>query len=97
MNGSEEVRICLHCLVSGKVQGVFYRAAAREQAARLGVTGWARNRADGSVELLACGERDAVRQFQDWLRAGPPQARVSSVACEPADYQPLGDFLVERG
>lgn len=94
---NQGIKICLHCLIGGKVQGVFYRAAAREQATRLGVTGWVRNRADGSVELLACGEREAVRRFQDWLRVGPPQAQVSNVACESADYQDLDNFYVDRG
>jgi DnaA-homolog protein len=67
------------CQVSGNVQGVWYRATAQRRAAALGVTGHARNLADGSVEVLACGLQGAVREFIGWLWVGPPQARVASV------------------
>jgi len=85
-------RVCYRCLVGGRVQGVFFRASAREQAVRLGVTGYARNLPDGQVEVLVCGEPQAVSQLKDWLRVGPPQASVTVVACEPLDYRPLPDF-----
>ncbi len=73
------------CYVSGRVQGVCFRAATQEQAERLGVTGYARNLADGRVEVLACGPPAAVAQLREWLHEGPPAARVEAVACEPAD------------
>lgn len=79
--------VCYRCLVGGRVQGVFFRSSAREQAMRLGVSGYARNLPDGRVEILACGEVDAVKQLRDWLREGPPAAQVTGVACEPLDYQ----------
>lgn len=79
--------ICRRCLVSGRVQGVFYRATARDQAEHMGVTGWARNLADGRVEVLACGDPAAVDRFCDWLREGPPAARVTDVDCEPVPVQ----------
>ena len=63
-------------LVSGKVQGVCFRAATREQAARLGVQGFARNLPDGSVEVVALGSDDALQQLECWLRSGPPLAEV---------------------
>jgi acylphosphatase len=84
--------VCFRCLVAGRVQGVFFRASARERALRLGVTGYARNLPDGSVEVLACGEVEAVASMRAWLRVGPPQARVTSVACEPVGFQELGVF-----
>ena len=87
-----EHRVCYRCVVGGRVQGVFFRSAAREQAMRLGVTGYARNLPDGRVEVLACGEAQAVAQLRDWLRTGPPRASVSGVACEPLDYQPMTGF-----
>lgn len=90
-----EHRVCYRCLVGGRVQGVFFRASTREQAVRLGVTGYARNRPDGQVEVLVCGEPQAVSQLKDWLRVGPPQAAVTVVACEPLDYRPLHDFAVD--
>lgn len=87
-----EHRVCYRCLVGGRVQGVFFRSATREQAVRLGVTGYARNLPDGRVEVLACGEVQAVAQLRDWLRTGPPQASVSGVACEPLGYQSFAGF-----
>ncbi len=90
--GTAEHRVCYRCLVGGRVQGVFFRAAAREQAMRLGVTGYARNLPDGRVEVLACGEPHAVAQLRDWLRTGPPQASVTGIACEPLDYRPMTGF-----
>lgn len=88
-------RVCYRCLVGGRVQGVFFRASTREQAVRLGVTGFARNLPDGQVEVLACGEPQAVNQLKEWLRVGPPQASVTVVACEALDYRPLHDFSVD--
>jgi acylphosphatase len=64
------------------VQGVFFRASARERARDLGVTGYARNLPDGRVEVLACGEEGAVSQLCDWLWHGPPASRVDSVSIE---------------
>lgn len=66
-------------LVSGKVQGVFFRASARNEALRLGLQGHARNLADGSVEVVASGDDMAMDQFEQWLRQGPPAARVDEV------------------
>src|SRR3546814_8461279 len=71
-------------LVSGKVQGVFFRASTREQAQRLGLRGNARNLSDGRVEVLAAGEPDAIDALADWLKRGPPQARVEAVEREAA-------------
>jgi acylphosphatase len=82
-----EKHICFRCVVAGRVQGVFFRASAREQAQRLGLTGYARNLPDGRLEILACGEPAAVAQLREWLRTGPSMAEVTGVACEPAPYQ----------
>jgi acylphosphatase len=71
--------VCKRCIVSGRVQGVFYRASAAVEARRLGVTGHAKNLADGRVEVLACGEERAVQELIDWLWMGPPSAEVESV------------------
>lgn len=65
--------------VRGVVQGVGFRFAARAQAQRLGLNGWVRNEADGSVEVAAQGPADAVSDFVDWLRVGPDFAEVASV------------------
>jgi acylphosphatase len=66
-------------LVSGRVQGVFYRASARQQALRLGLTGHARNLSDGRVEVLAYGEAAALEALERWLWQGPPAAKVTDV------------------
>ncbi|MCB1866017.1 MAG: acylphosphatase [Chromatiales bacterium] len=78
-------RICRCCLVSGRVQGVFYRASTRREALRLGVSGHARNLPDGRVEVLACGTADAVDALCEWLWTGPPHARADQVVCRPVD------------
>ena len=62
-------------LVSGQVQGVFFRASTRFEAQRLGLGGYARNLADGRVEVLAAGTPQAVEQLARWLQHGPPHAR----------------------
>jgi len=73
---------CRRYRVSGRVQGVFFRASAREQARALGLSGWVRNLADGSVEAVASGTPEALAAFANWLAEGPPRARVSAVSSE---------------
>jgi acylphosphatase len=92
---STEKRVCFRCVVAGRVQGVFFRAATREQAVRLGVGGYARNLPDGQVEVLACGDYQAVTQIREWLREGPPMAQVKGIACEPVEYRAISDFATD--
>ncbi|NDY41827.1 acylphosphatase [Dissulfurirhabdus thermomarina] len=68
--------IRIHAWVSGRVQGVFFRASTRDEARRLGLSGWVRNLPDGRVELVAEGPEAAVRALEAWCRQGPPYARV---------------------
>lgn len=70
---------CMRFVVSGRVQGVFFRASTRARAQALGLTGHALNREDGSVEVLACGEPKALEALREWLHQGPPAARVTGV------------------
>ena len=70
-------------LVSGKVQGVWFRASAREQALALQLRGFARNLPDGGVEVVAIGELAALDQMEAWLRCGPALAQVSEVERQP--------------
>jgi len=88
------MNVCRRCLVSGRVQGVFYRASARAKANALGVSGWARNLPDGRVEVVACGEERAVAAFCEWLWEGPPAARVDDVACSAMEWQEFAGFSV---
>ncbi len=78
-------------VVSGRVQGVGFRAAAQRQASLLGVAGWVRNLSDGSVEMHAEGDNDKVNEFLAWCRIGPSTARVDDMTMEDAfSESPLG-------
>lgn len=81
-------------LVSGRVQGVFFRASARVEAQRLGLRGHARNLPDGRVEVLAAGEPHAVDCLAQWLEDGPPQARVDAVVREDIVPTSVADGFV---
>ncbi len=72
-------RVAARFLVSGRVQGVFFRASTRERALALGLDGSARNLPDGRVEVIACGSAAALDRLADWLREGPPTASVTEV------------------
>ncbi len=71
--------ICKKCVVAGRVQGVFYRATAARRAHELAIRGYARNLPDGRVEVLACGEAQAVESFVSWLWTGSSASKVTSV------------------
>jgi acylphosphatase len=72
----------IRCLVAGRVQGVYYRAATADRANRLAVRGWAKNLPDGRVEVVAGGPMPALAELTAWLWEGPPAARVESVHVE---------------
>ena len=74
--------VCVRCVVSGRVQGVWFRGSTRDKARSLGIRGYANNRPDGRVEVLACGDQAAVDRLRAWLWQGPPQAYVTEVRCE---------------
>jgi acylphosphatase len=80
-------------IVSGRVQGVFFRASCRRPAERAGVSGWARNRADGAVEAVFEGDEEAVGRLVAWCRSGPPSARVDEVTV--VDEPPSGAVSFE--
>jgi acylphosphatase len=91
-NGQRAIR----CVVAGRVQGVYYRAAAADRATGLELRGWVRNLADGRVEAVAAGSIEALTEFAAWLWQGPPAARVDSVLVEDwTDDVPDG-FNVRR-
>lgn len=76
---SREIR---RLVITGRVQGVWFRGGMAAEAGRLGVTGWVRNRADGSVEAMVAGSAEQVAAMLDWARRGPPNAAVEQVAVE---------------
>jgi acylphosphatase len=80
-------------LVSGLVQGVFFRASTQARARGLGVTGYARNLADGRVEVIATGSPEALAELGRWLHEGPPGARVEAVAREDVAEQDHSGFI----
>lgn len=82
-------------LLRGRVQGVWFRASTRDEAARLGLHGYASNLADGRVEVLAVGDADAIEQLANWLQQGPPLAQVEAVErCDAGDCTDILDFQV---
>ena len=83
---------CRHFLVSGRVQGVFYRASTEATALRLGLTGWVRNLVDGRVEVFACGDEEKLKELEQWLWQGPTRARVIQVVTQAAAAQTFSDF-----
>lgn len=80
-----------HVVISGRVQGVFFRAYARDQAQGLKLHGWVQNRHDGKVELMLEGEDAAVREMIAWCHKGPVHACVQDVSVEWENY--LGEFM----
>lgn len=74
-----------HLRIVGMVQGVGYRASFEAKARELGLTGWVRNRLDGSVEAMVCGDAQALDKIVDWARRGPPAARVRDVSATDVD------------
>jgi acylphosphatase len=86
----------LKCVVTGRVQGVFYRASTAERAEDLGLDGWVRNRSDGRVELVIQGAADAVEVMVAWLWQGPQAAEVNAVELQEWEGEVEPGFRVVR-
>ncbi len=82
--------------ITGRVQGVWYRAWTRETALELGLTGWVRNRLDGSVEALVCGEETTVQQMIEKCRCGPSAARVDDIVITSSSEDAPACFRQEQ-
>ena len=89
--------VARHIRITGHVQGVFFRQWTADTANRLGVSGWVRNRPDGSVEVHASGEPDAVEALIAELRHGPPMAEVADVGVEEAEAAADTGFRMRPG
>lgn len=92
---SKKAKVCRHFIVSGKVQGVFYRANTQIQAQQLGLTGWVKNLNDKRVEVFACGDYESVGQLYRWLKHGPPAADVQQVTIKNLPYQAHCGFTIQ--
>lgn len=74
--------VCMRCYISGKVQGVWFRASAKDEADKLEISGWARNLTDGRVEVFACGDENQLELFYSWLKNGPQLAQIKEYTRE---------------
>ena len=89
-------RIRAHVFVSGRVQGVYYRATTRDTARERGVDGWVRNLDDGRVEAVFEGTEAAVESMIEWCHTGSPKARVDDVSAEYGDPDGVEGFDIKR-
>jgi len=91
------MNIRIHVLVSGKVQGVFFRSSTKDKAEEMGLSGWVRNLADGRVEAVFEGEKENVDKIVGWCRKGPEYARVTGIEIIVEEYQgEFKGFLLRR-
>ena len=86
----------VHLIIKGKVQGVFYRATAKDVADELGIKGWVKNTDDDDVEAMATGTEEVVQKFIDWCKVGPRKAAVEDVIVTRKEEKPFQDFKVIR-
>jgi acylphosphatase len=86
----------IHAQVSGRVQGVGFRYSCCTEARRLGLSGWVRNEWNGGVEVWAEGEAEKLERLVQWLRRGPPGARVDSVDCTRRPRAGCQGFSIEH-
>ena len=82
--------------IKGKVQGVFYRATAKDIADELGIKGWVRNLPDRNVEITATATEEILQKFIDWCKQGPPKARVDDVIIEELSTAEFNGFRIIR-
>jgi len=93
----DESKIRIHIFVFGRVQGVFFRSETRKKAKNLGLRGWARNLANGCLEVVVEGEKNATEQMLEWLKKGPPLAKVERVEARIEEFQAeFNDFEIRR-
>ena len=87
----------VHLLVKGKVQGVFYRATAKDVADELQITGWVRNTDEGHVEIIATGTTEQLEKFINWCKIGPPRSVVTEVITDMRASENFEKFKIRRG
>lgn len=87
----------IHLTIKGRVQGVYYRASAKEAAEQLNISGWVKNTVEGHVEIAAAGDDEAIDRFIDWCKQGPVRAIVKEVVVTPIGDEAFSGFEVIRG
>jgi len=86
----------IHLLITGKVQGVFYRATAKKIANQLNIKGWIKNTKDGNVEATATGNEEQLKEFINWCKQGPENAKVEEVIVEQNQKTLFNTFEITR-
>lgn len=93
---SKKAMSTVHLLIKGKVQGVFYRASAKEVADQLQLTGWVKNTREGNVEAMATGSNEQLQQFISWCKQGPSRAVVNDVQVTFKEEELFDTFKIAR-
>lgn len=88
------MEVCIKAVVSGKVQGVFFRDTTVKKAHQWQLTGWVKNTSDGNVELIACGEQENIKKFIEWLWQGSAASKVDNVHWEEILWESFDDFII---
>lgn len=86
----------VHLIIKGKVQGVFYRATAKDVAEELGITGWVKNTPEGNVEIVASGNEEQINDFVGWCKKGPEKAVVTDVRITNREEEKFKSFNIVR-
>jgi acylphosphatase len=86
----------VHLIIKGRVQGVYFRATAKDVADEFGVTGWVKNTEEGNVEITASGTEDQLRRFIAWSKSGPPRAMVTDVVIADKKEEKFESFRIIR-
>lgn len=86
----------VHLIITGRVQGVFYRATAKRKAEELTIKGWIKNTAEGNVEAVITGDNQQVNDFILWCKSGPGKAVVEDVQVQQHEFQEFDSFQIER-
>jgi len=90
------VKKTISIIISGKVQGVFYRQSTKAKASELGITGYVKNLPDGSVYVIATANAEQLAALMTWCKTGPPRAMVDTITTEELPLHPFTEFTIER-
>lgn len=90
------MKMRVHVIISGKVQGVWYRASTKQMADQIGITGWVRNTSEGNVEAIFEGEKKLINEMIEWCNQGPPLAKVDNVTIKKMENEKNFDsFMIK--